>query len=58
MPFLLTMTRLGDEPTAHSLARTQVERRLRELHPYELPAIHSLWPEQAWPAFAEWVQRP
>jgi periplasmic divalent cation tolerance protein len=36
----------------------QVEQRLRELHPYELPAIYSLRPEQAWPAFAQWVQQP
>ncbi len=33
----------------------QVEQRLRELHPYELPAIYSLRPEQALPAFADWV---
>ncbi|WP_374354971.1 divalent cation tolerance protein CutA [Limnohabitans sp.] len=36
----------------------QVEQRLRELHPYELPAIYSLRPEQALPAFASWVQQP
>jgi uncharacterized protein involved in tolerance to divalent cations len=35
-----------------------VEQRLRELHPYELPAIYSLRPEQALPAFASWVQQP
>jgi periplasmic divalent cation tolerance protein len=35
----------------------QVEQRLRELHPYELPAIYSLRPDQAWPAFARWVQQ-
>ena len=34
---------------------SQVEKRLRELHPYELPAIYSLRPEQALPAFADWV---
>ncbi len=33
----------------------QVEQRLRELHPYELPAIYSLRPDQALPAFADWV---
>lgn len=37
---------------------TQVEQRLRALHPYELPAIYSLRPEQALPAFADWVQQP
>ena len=35
---------------------TRVEQRLRELHPYELPAIYSLRPDQALPAFADWVQ--
>ena len=34
---------------------SQVEKRLRALHPYELPAIYSLRPEQALPAFADWV---
>lgn len=37
---------------------TQVEARLHALHPYELPAIYSLRPEQALPAFAQWVQQP
>mgnify|MGYP000042931821 FL=1 len=37
---------------------TQVQQRLLELHPYELPAIYSLRPEQALPAFARWVQQP
>ena len=36
----------------------QVEQRLREMHPYELPAIYSLAPQQALPAFAQWVQNP
>ena len=34
----------------------QVEQRLRALHPYTLPAIYSLRPEQALPAFADWVR--
>ncbi len=33
-----------------------VETRLRALHPYTLPAIYSLRPEQALPAFADWVR--
>lgn len=33
----------------------RVAQRLRELHPYELPAIYSLQPQHALPAFAEWV---
>ena len=37
---------------------SQVEQRLRALHPYELPAIYSLRPEQALPAFADWVRQP
>ena len=36
----------------------QVQERLRALHPYELPAIYSLRPEHALPAFAQWVQQP
>jgi periplasmic divalent cation tolerance protein len=36
----------------------QVEDRLQQLHPYELPAIYSLRPAQALPAFADWVQQP
>ncbi len=36
----------------------QVEQRLRALHRYELPAIYSLRPEQALPAFADWVNHP
>ncbi|MEN9886604.1 MAG: hypothetical protein RL758_1182 [Pseudomonadota bacterium] len=36
----------------------QVEQRLRELHPYELPAIYSLQPKHALPAFSDWVQQP
>ena len=35
----------------------QVQQRLLQLHPYELPAIYSLRPEQALPAFAQWVQQ-
>jgi len=35
-----------------------VEQRLLELHPYKLPAIYSLRPKQALPAFARWVQQP
>ena len=33
----------------------QIEQRLAQLHPYELPAIYSLRPDQALPAFADWV---
>ena len=36
----------------------QVAQRLLELHPYKLPAIYSLRPKQALPAFARWVQQP
>jgi len=35
----------------------QMEERLRQLHPYELPAIYSLRPDQVLPAFADWVQQ-
>lgn len=37
-------------------AYAQVEQRLQELHPYELPAIYSMRPAQALPAFADWVR--
>jgi periplasmic divalent cation tolerance protein len=51
-----------EEPEWRMLFKTasdryaQVQQRLSELHPYELPAIYSLRPEQALPAFADWVQ--
>lgn len=35
----------------------QIEQRLRTLHPYALPAIYSLRPQQALPAFADWVRQ-
>ncbi len=46
--FVLILTTVGSAEDA----------RLLELHPYELPAIYSLRPEQALPAFASWVQQP
>ena len=52
---------LVQEPEWRLLLKTTAERyapveaRLRALHPYALPAIYSLRPEQAWPAFAQWV---
>lgn len=36
----------------------EVEQRLCQLHPYELPAIYSLRPEQVLPAFDHWVKQP
>lgn len=32
-----------------------LQTRLRELHPYTLPAIYTLQPEAVSPAFAQWV---
>lgn len=32
-----------------------LELALRELHPYELPAIHALDPVHVLPAYADWV---
>ena len=32
-----------------------VESAIRELHPYELPAIHALAFEHVYPAYAEWI---
>ena len=32
-----------------------LERAIRALHPYELPAIYSLAVDQAFPPYADWV---
>ena len=32
-----------------------VESTIRELHPYELPAIHAFAFEHVYPAYAEWI---
>ena len=32
------------------------ERAIRELHPYELPAIHAIPIERAWRPYADWVE--
>jgi len=31
------------------------ERAIRELHPYELPAIHAIAVERAWEPYRDWV---
>jgi len=31
------------------------ERAIRELHPYELPAIHAIAVERAWQPYRDWV---
>lgn len=33
-----------------------LEAAIRELHPYELPAIHAWATTQAWGPYADWVQ--
>jgi periplasmic divalent cation tolerance protein len=33
-----------------------VERAIRDLHPYELPAIHAIPVERAWQPYADWVE--
>lgn len=33
-----------------------LEAALRELHPYELPAIHAVAVEHAWADYAAWVE--
>ena len=33
-----------------------VEQAIRELHPYELPAIHAIAVERAWQPYADWVE--
>jgi periplasmic divalent cation tolerance protein len=32
------------------------EQALRELHPYELPAIHAIAVERAWQPYRDWVE--
>ncbi len=34
----------------------EVERAIRELHAYELPAIHALRMEHAYPPYAAWIE--
>lgn len=52
---------LRQEPECRILFKTTEERyplvesTLRELHPYELPAIHAFAIEHADPAYAAWV---
>jgi periplasmic divalent cation tolerance protein len=36
-------------------AYTAFEKRLRDLHPYEVPEIIALKPDQVAPAYASWV---
>jgi len=38
-----------------SSAYEAAERAIRELHSYELPAIHAIAVERAWRPYAEWV---
>jgi periplasmic divalent cation tolerance protein len=33
-----------------------IERAIRELHPYELPAIHAFALEHVFPAYATWIE--
>lgn len=33
-----------------------IERAIRELHSYELPAIHAFALEHVYPAYAEWIE--
>ena len=33
------------------------ERAIRELHPYELPAIHAIPVDRAWEPYRAWVER-
>jgi periplasmic divalent cation tolerance protein len=38
-----------------SVAYEAAERAIRELHPYELPAIHAIAVERAWQPYRDWV---
>jgi periplasmic divalent cation tolerance protein len=50
-----------EEPEFRILLKTtderygQVERALRQMHPYELPAIHAFAFEHVHPAYAAWI---
>jgi periplasmic divalent cation tolerance protein len=52
-----------DEPEWRILFKTTVERyaaletAIRELHPYELPAIHAVSVAQAFGPYADWVEQ-
>jgi periplasmic divalent cation tolerance protein len=37
-------------------AYAAAERAIRELHPYELPAIHAIAVERAWEPYRAWVE--
>jgi len=39
-----------------SVAYDDAERTIRELHPYELPAIHAIAVERAWQPYRDWVE--
>lgn len=65
---IAVVTTVANREDAHRLARTLVERKLaacaqiseiestiRDLHPYELPAIHAFAFEHVYPAYAEWI---
>jgi periplasmic divalent cation tolerance protein len=51
------------EPECRLLLKTTaaayaaVEDAIRELHPYDLPAIHAVAFEQAFAPYADWVER-
>ena len=52
---------IQQEPELRLLFKTTEERyelvesTIRELHPYELPAIHAFAFEHVYPAYAEWI---
>ena len=39
-----------------SAAYDAAEQAIRELHPYELPAIHAIAVERAWQPYRDWVE--
>ena len=41
--------------TTDALYQT-IEQAIRELHPYELPAIHAFALEHVYPAYATWIE--
>lgn len=45
--------RISFKTAAHGYAA--LERAIRALHPYELPAIYSQAVDQAYPPYADWV---
>jgi uncharacterized protein involved in tolerance to divalent cations len=52
---IAVVTTVANRKEAHRLARALVESTIRDLHSYELPAIHAFAFEHVFPAYAAWI---